>query len=185
VSPRGEHVDRRGGLADPPCLADAIGLSAAMSGGTFTFTSVLARAHRDALERLLFFNPNQTKVVDGVAFVVRRYGIPRIDDEGERLRIRLDEPVEPQTLFVTAAPSGDDELAAVAVYTREDDALVVLFVALHEAYTSGGAHEHTGALNRIVDELKRIGGHVRGVKWLALYLGRPTPTRLALRRPVR
>ena len=153
-----------------------------MSGGRLTFTSVLGRDHRDALERLLFFNPNQAKVVDGVAFVVRRYGIPRIDVDNERLRVRVDSRVEAQTLFVTASRPATHDLAAVAVYTREEDALVVLYVALHEAYSSGGPHEHLGALGRLVDELKRIGGHVRGVQWLSLYLGRPTPTRIALRR---
>jgi hypothetical protein len=153
-----------------------------MSGGGLTFTSVLGRDHRDALERLLFFNPNQAKVVDGVAHVVRRYGIPRIDVENERLRVRVDSQVEAQTLFLTAPGSGDHGLAAVAVYTREDDALVVLYVALHETYASGGPHEGVGTLGRVVEELKRIGGLVRGVQWLSLYLGRPTPTRIALRR---
>ena len=153
-----------------------------MSGGAFTFSSVLNREHREALERLLFFNPNQAKVVDGVAFVVRRYGIPRIDEDDGRLRIRIDARLEPQTLFVLAPGSDARELVAVAVYTREDDALVVMYVAVHAAYTSGGARERTGALSRLVDELKRIGGHVRGVNRLSLYLGRPTPTTIALRR---
>ncbi|MEM6993418.1 MAG: hypothetical protein AAF721_23090 [Myxococcota bacterium] len=147
------------------------------------YTSVLGLQCRDALERLLFFNDNQARASEGVSAVVRRYGSPRIGVEEGRLRVGLGEHVAAQSLYVVIPTGTGIRPIGALVYTREDDKLVVLFVAVDGEYASRGPRSHTMLLSKMVGELKRLATRVRGIAALEVYLGRPTPTRIAIRRP--
>ncbi len=147
------------------------------------FTSSLGLEHRDELERLLFFNDNQSRASEGVMFVARRYGLPRISANAERLRVELDSEVQTQTLFAVHRTTRGDGPIGVVVYTREEDAFVVLFVALHEEFSIGGAMADRMLLVRMKDEVAAIARRVRGISTLVMYTGRPRPIRIALHRP--
>lgn len=147
------------------------------------FTSTLPAAHRDDIERLLFFNGNQRRVVRSVEFVAKRYGIPRIRVVGEHLRIGLD-PHEPQTLFAVEREQDEQHPIGVVVYVREGDALVVLFVAVDEAYSSRGERADLGLLRRLIAEIEGAARRVRGISTVAVYFGRTTPTRITVRRAI-
>lgn len=149
-----------------------------------TFTSSLSAVHRDDVERLLFFNPNQARVAASVLVVVKRYGVPRLRVQADRVSIAV-EPHEPQTLFVVERDAGEQYPVGLAVYLREGDKLVVLFVAVDETYVGRGQHGDVGLLRRIVDELGAIAGRVRGVATLEVYFGRATPTRIPVKRRAR
>ncbi|MBC8072240.1 MAG: hypothetical protein IAG13_28220 [Deltaproteobacteria bacterium] len=143
------------------------------------FTSRLAPEHKAELERLLFFNGNQAKVVDGVAHIARRYGIPRIHTVDDRLRVVLGGELELQALYVldrSGAPIG------VMAYTREHDTLMALFVAIDEEHTSGGSKGGRMLLVKMLRELQCIARRVRGVVALEVFLGRPEPTRITVAR---
>jgi len=147
-------------------------------------TSVLGAPHRDALERVFFFNENQARAQEGVTYVVNRYGAPRIvvtDDE--RLRIDLDSSVQPQSLFAVVPAEEGVRPVGVVVFTREEERLVVLFVAIDGDYTKRGSKGDYRVLPQLIDALKAIALRVRGITSLLVYLGRPTPTRIKLRRP--
>lgn len=146
------------------------------------FTSTLAVQHREDVERLLFFNGNQGKVAGSVGFVTQRYGMPKLRDEGERLRVVLD-PHAPQTLFAIERDEYDDEHPiGIVVYVREDDALVALFVAVDEAFSSKGERAAEGLLRRLIGELEAVARRVRGLNTVAVYFGRQTPTRIRVSR---
>ncbi|HWB80915.1 MAG TPA: hypothetical protein VG755_38395 [Nannocystaceae bacterium] len=142
------------------------------------FTSTLGPEQKPELERLLFFNGNQSRVVDGVHFVAQTYGIPRITDVEGRLRIVLGGKLELQSLYVFDA----DELIGVLAYTREDDSFVVLYVAVDEAYESRGSNAGRMLLVKMLRELETIARRVRGIAQLRVFLGRREPTRMAVRR---
>ncbi len=148
------------------------------------FTSTLHVQHREDVERLLFFNGNQGKVAGSVGFITQRYGMPRLREDGERLRVGLD-PHEPQTLYAVEIDEYDDQHPiGVVVYVREEDALVALFVAVDEAYSSRGENAAHGLLRRLIAELEEIARRVRGLSSVAVYFGRTTPTRIKVsRRP--
>lgn len=145
------------------------------------FTSVLGREHKQELERLLFFNGNQAKVTDAVTLVAERYGAPRVQVVAERLRVVL-EPVQAQTLYAVRRTDDGVEPVGVMVYTREDDALVVLFLAVHEDYASRGPRADRRLLMRMTGELRSIARRVRGIGWVVLFVGRSAPTRIAIAR---
>ena len=144
------------------------------------FTSVLAQDYRDELERLLFFNENQSRVTDEVTRVAKRYGIPRVNVVADRLRVEVASKTATQTLY--AVESGNQRPIGVAVYTREDSALVVLFVAVHEDYAASGTESKRGLMVKFVSELRRIAKRVRGIDALQMYVGGDKPSTLRVRR---
>lgn len=145
------------------------------------FTSTLSAQHRDDVERLLFFNENQAKVAGSIGFVTQRYGMPKIRLDGERLRVGLD-PHAPQTLYAVLREDDEEHPIGVVVYLREDDSLVALFVAVDESYSSRGEYAAYGLLRRLVAELEAVARRVRGLTSIAVYFGRPTPTRIKIAR---
>jgi len=144
---------------------------------TVSFTSTLSEAHRDELERLLFFNANQARASEGVAYVAERYGIPRINVAGPRLCVEVASGTATQALFAVERHGPQERPVGIAIYTREASELVVLFVAVHEDHAMRGGR---GLLLEIVAELKRIAGCVRGIDTLVLFVGRRDPTRIRL-----
>jgi len=146
------------------------------------FTSALRPTHKDELERLLFFNANQARVSASVSLIAERYGVPRIQVVEDHLRIELDSPVEAQTLYAVQRTASSVEPVGVVVYTREEDAFVVLFVAVHEDFTARGPLADRRLLMRITDELRAIARRVRGVRSLVMFMGRPAPLRLSVDR---
>ncbi len=145
-------------------------------------TSILDAKYKDDLEHLLFFNENQARASEGVSHVVERYGAPRIVIENDRLRVALSSSLEPQTLFAITPSEGGIRPVGVVVYTREEDQLVVLFVAVDGQYTSRGNKGHRMVFVRMINELKALALRVRGIASLLVYMGRPKPTRIRLQR---
>lgn len=146
-----------------------------------SFTSVLGQEHKQELERLLFFNDNQAKVSDAVMLIAERYGAPRVQVVAERLRVGL-ESAQAQTLFAVRRAAAGVEPVGVMVYTREEDALVVLFLAVHEHYASRGPKADQRLLMRMTTELRGIARRVKGIASLVLFVGRAAPTRIAIAR---
>lgn len=146
------------------------------------FTSILGAEHRDNLERLLFFNENQARTYDGVSFVVKRYGTPRIQTDNKRLCIALDSSVQTQSLFTITRVRGEIRPVGVVVYTREADTLVVLFVAVDSEFSGRGVRGHGMVLVRMIGEVKAIARRVRGISRVLVYMGRATPTCITIRR---
>lgn len=146
-----------------------------------SFTSMLGREHKQELERLLFFNDNQGKVSEAVMLIAERYGAPRVQVVDERLRVEL-ESTKAQTLFAVRRTAAGVEPVGVVVYTREEDALVVLFLAVHEHYASRGPKAPERLLMRMTAELRGIARRVKGIASLVLFVGRATPTRIAIAR---
>ncbi len=146
---------------------------------TFVFSSSLPSQHGEQAERILFYNLQQEKMKDGIRAVSKTYGLPRLVEEDERLRLIVRSDVEVQTLFVTV--HGEGPVGAI-VFTREDDALVALYMAVREDYSAKGRHASDKLMIKMLKELEGIAGRVRGVSALYLYLGGETPVKKTLRR---
>ena len=145
-------------------------------------TSTLGATYEDAVERLLFFHPDQDRSVDGIQHVVARYGRPKLRIVQGRIVVEVASRVQTQTLFVTAGTPEGDTPVGIMVYTREDDAFVVLFVVVHEAFCREGPRASERLLQRMVTQLQAIARRVKGVERLVLYLGRKTPVCMRVRR---
>lgn len=151
----------------------------------FAFSSTLPLEHREAAERILFFNLQQEKVKDGIRVVSEAYGLPKlvVDATGERLHMAVSKGVSVQTLFVTAREIGGQEGPVGAiVFTREENALVALYMAVHEDFSATGPNADEKLMIKMLKELEGIARRVRGVDMLRLYLGAQTPVAKRIRR---
>ncbi len=137
--------------------------------GEIIFTSMLDRTYQPELERLLFFNANQEKVSASVLLAVERYGIPRVAVIDGRLWVTFNSAVQAQSLFVIEQLETTAQLVGVAVYTREGDTLVLLFVAVREDRSLRGIKVNEMLYFRILDEVRRIGRHVKGIASITLF----------------
>jgi len=149
--------------------------------GDILFTSTLDLSYRAALERLFFFNANQMAVSDSILSAIDRYGAPRVAEIHGRLWVTLDSGVEAQSLFVLEQVGATPELAGAVVYTRDGDALIVLFVAVREDYSARGDKAHRMLFFRIMDEVRKVASRVKGIVSITLFLRELAPTRVSVR----
>jgi hypothetical protein len=139
-------------------------------GGEVTFTSRIGRNHRQALERLLFFNGCQNRVASRIVDAIDKYGAPEICDEGECLRVRVAGLPEVQSLF--AVEPGTDRPIGVAIYMRADlEHVTVLHIGLSEEYCAGGEREGINLLLRFMKEIRRSSRRMKGVRRLHVLYG--------------
>ena len=151
----------------------------------FAFSSTLPLEHREAAERILFFNLQQEKMKDGIRAVSETYGLPKlvVDDSGERLHMTVSKDVSVQTLFVTVrGVGGVSGPVGAIVFTRQANALIALYMAVHEDFSATGPHAGQNLVIKMLKELEGIARRVRGVDTLELYLGAQAPVAKKIRR---
>lgn len=141
-------------------------------GDSIAFESRVRQQHRRALERLLFFNGCQSRVLNGIVAAIERYGPPEIATEGEFLRVRVGALQDVQTLFaidsVTGRPIG------VAVYLRADlEHVTVLHLGISEEYCAGGPLAAVKLPLRLMREVRRSSRRLKGVRRLHVLYGGP------------
>lgn len=137
-----------------------------------TYTSVLAPTSLPELEALLFFNPNQHRVRETIVSAIEEFGIPRVELQVDRLRVRLEGGNEVQTLFAMAEEPQRTRLAGVAVYTRVDaTTLLLLHLAVRKEYSANGANAGQMLVLRFFAQLRDIAARINGVRTLRIFYG--------------
>jgi len=137
-------------------------------GQHITFESHVPAAQRSALEALVFFNSCQERVADCIASAVEEFGSPEIVSDRTRLRIRIGDLHDVQTLFAIEGDRGRP--VGVAVYTRPGlQHITVLHLGILPEYASGGRRAGEQLLLRLLREVKRSTRHMKGVRRLELY----------------
>lgn len=131
------------------------------------FTSHVDRSHRVTLEALMFFNACQDRVADCIAHAVDEFGYPEIVADGDRLRIRIGEMGNAQSLFAVEASTGTP--VGIAVYARPDqEHITVMHLGIAAPYASGGHKSREQLLLRLLREVRRTARRVKGVQRLEL-----------------
>src|SRR5688572_3899988 len=147
-------------------------------GESIAFESRVRHEHRRSLERLLFFNGCQNRVLHGIVAAIERYGPPEIVADGEFLRVRVAKQPDVQTLFAIDAASGRP--IGVAVYLRADlEHVTVLHLGISEEYCAGGPQAATRLPLRLMRELRRSSRRLKGVRRLHVLYGGPRLRNLA------
>jgi hypothetical protein len=134
------------------------------------FVSRIPANQRRSLEALMFFNPCQERVVDGILEAIEHFGPPEIVAEDGFLRVRLGGMPEAQALF--AVDSASDEPLAVALYVRADhESVVILHVGVRADFAEGGLRAGEKLLLRLVRALRRSSLRIKGIRRIDLYYG--------------
>jgi len=137
-------------------------------GQHITFESHVPTAQRSALEALVFFNSCQDRVADCIASAVEKFGCPEIVSDRTRLRLRIGDLPDVQTLFAIEAATGRP--VGVAVYTRPDlEHITVMHLGILPEYAAGGSRAGEQLLLRLLREIKRSTRRVKGIRRLELY----------------
>jgi hypothetical protein len=137
-------------------------------GQHITFESHVPTAQRSALEALVFFNSCQDRVADCIASAVEEFGCPEIVSDRTRLRLRIGDLSDVQTLF--AVEVGTGRPIGVAVYMRPDlEHITVMHLGILPEYAAGGTRAGEQLLLRLLREVKRSTRRVKGVRRLELY----------------
>jgi hypothetical protein len=136
---------------------------------TLRFTSLLSASYRDELERIVFFNPEQDRVTEALVDSVRRYGVPSIVDEGGILRFRVSAFGPIQSLFAIDEAEQPLRLAGVVMFVREcADTMLLLHLAVHEAYSAAGALAHVWVTTRLLAAVRNACLRTRGIKTMRM-----------------
>jgi hypothetical protein len=144
------------------------------------FSSSLSSDHRDELESLMFFHPEQGQHISSINASIVSYGFPKVIEEGGALRIGI-EGLEVQTLYAFADRGGlKKDLAGVLVYTRvHHDTLVLLHMAVRPEYCYSIGYKNELVLVRILAQLRSIAKRIKGIKKLSiLYADKEIPRAL-------
>lgn len=132
------------------------------------FSSILPEEFRQDLETLLFFNPLQERARAGIARSIERYGEPRVYVQDGMLRVAVGDLPDVQTLYALAAQDDSYELAGVAVYTRDDDRLSILHLAVSEGSAAAGGNGDGLLAVRLASAIREVGGSVHGIRRVLL-----------------
>ena len=141
-------------------------------GDAVAYESKLAVFHRHALERLLFFNGCQSRVVQSIVDAIDQYGVPEIVRDGDGLRVRVGDLQGVQSLFAIDFATGRP--LGVAVYVRADhEHVTVLHVGIAEECCAGGPREGLMLLLRLMREVRRTSRRLRGVRRVKVLYATP------------
>jgi hypothetical protein len=124
---------------------------------------------RPALEELLFFNPRQYRVREGIVNSLEKFGHPRIEDTTNGLSVRVGDH-EAQTLFAFDQGRRGGDPVGVVVFIRTSPAeIAIMHVAVHPDYALQGRRAGLGLGLILIEKVKEIASRIVGVRRIALY----------------
>lgn len=161
-------------------LAVAAGASrkAVTHSVNLTFSSKASKQCRAALEELLFFNPRQFRVREGIINSLQHFGHPRLEETADGLTIKVGE-VEAQTLFAFRKSSRESDPIGLVVFLRTShEEIAILHIAVHSEYSLHGNREHLGLGVLLMEKVKEIATRIVGVKKIVFFYRREVVIRV-------
>jgi len=142
------------------------------------FSSKAVKECRPALEELLFFNPRQSLVREGILNSLHEFGHPRLEEAGNDLVVRIGDQ-EAQTLFAYDQDSGGIDPVGVIVFLRTSPAeITIIHVAVHADYALRGRQGNLGLGITLVEKVKEIASRIRGVQRIVFFYRQEVVIRL-------
>lgn len=133
------------------------------------FSSKALKQSRPALEELLFFNPRQSLVREGIVHSLQKFGHPRLEETPDGLAVRVGDQ-EAQTLFAYDGDrKGADPVGVVAYLRTAPDEIAILHIAVHPDYALQGQRAGTGLGVALVEKVKDIAVRIVGVKRVVFF----------------
>ena len=171
--------------ADASCLVDDRSTASVCGASTFRYSSVnlvfssrVPKECRSALEELLFFNPRQHVVRDGIIESLEHFGHPKLEETGDSLCIRVGTH-EAQTLFAyDRERPGDDPVGVVVFLRTSAEEISILHVAVHPDYALQGTEAGVGLGVTLVEKVKEIASRIVGVKRIVFFYRQEVVIRL-------
>lgn len=133
------------------------------------FSSRVPTQCRAALEELLFFNPRQYRVREGILNSLEQFGHPRLEETPEGLSVRVGKN-EAQTIFAFDRDRRGPEPVGVVVFLRTSPPeIAIMHVAVHPDYALQGRHGGSGLGITLVEKVKEIAARIVGVERIVFF----------------
>ena len=132
-----------------------------------SFSSTINPDLRETLERVFFYNKNQSEYYFDIKHLIESYGQPRIVEENDRLYLNF-ENIDCQNIFTII----DHNLVGLAIYYRDSlDNIDLDHFAVDEKYSSTGIYADKLLVFQIINELKIIVLKIKGIKTITVKYG--------------
>jgi hypothetical protein len=136
------------------------------------FSSRVPKECRAELEELLFLNPRQHLVRDGILHSLQQFGHPKLEETASGLSVRVGD-AEAQTLFALDRSRRNPAPVGVVVFLRtSQEEITVVHVAVHEDYALQGAEAGVGVGVTLVEKVKEIASRIVGIKRIVFFYRR-------------
>lgn len=136
------------------------------------FSSRAPKNCRPALEDLLFFNPRQYRVREGIVNSLERFGHPRLEETADALSVRVGDH-EAQTLFAFDQDRRGGAPVGVVVFLRTSPAeIAIMHVAVHPNYALQGRRAGVGLGVALIEKVKEIASQIVGVQKIVFFYRR-------------
>jgi hypothetical protein len=147
------------------------------------FSSRVPSQSRSALEDLLFFNPQQDRVREGIINSLEQFGHPRLEEAANGLSVRVGDQ-EAQTLFAYDRDRRTSDPVGVVVFVRTAPAdIAIMHVAVDPDYSLQGRHGGVGLGVTLVEKVKEIAARIVGVERIVFFYRQEVVIRLHQQQP--
>jgi hypothetical protein len=138
---------------------------------TIHFRSKIDSGLRERLERIFFFNWNQSRYAARITMSVQEYSKPVIEDEGDdEIALVFQDRSIGQTLHVFDSESPDAALIGVVMYERDSpEQITIIHLALHEQCREIFKKEKVNVAGVVIEELFLLFRKIKGVERVRIY----------------
>ena len=136
---------------------------------TFHFSSTAPSHSYSAIEKLLFLNPDQHRVRNGIINSLDHFGHPKIGQAATGLAIVVGD-TEAQTLFAFDSSRIHGDPAGVVVFLRTSlEEMAIMHVAVDPKYCLRSSHDRLGLAIVLIEKVINISSKIVGVERLVLF----------------
>ena len=133
------------------------------------FSSRVPEKYREQLEELLFFNPRQHKVRQGIINSLAKFGHPRVEVTPNGLSVRVGDH-EAQTLFAFDRERLDPAPIGLVVFLRTSpEEIAIMHVAVDPDYALQGQRAGVGLGVMLVEKVKEIASRIVGIRRIVFF----------------
>lgn len=133
------------------------------------FSSRVPKGCRAELEDLLFFNPRQHLVRQGIINSLAQFGHPKVVETAEGLSVRVGDH-EAQTLFAFDRDNESEAPVGVVVFVRMSrEEMAIMHVAVNDDYALQGIEAGVGLGVILVEKVKEIACRIVGIKRIVFF----------------
>ena len=142
------------------------------------FSSRVGKRYQAKLEELLFFNPRQHRVREGIINSLAHFGHPRVEETTEGLSVRVGDH-EAQTLFAFDRDRKSQAPIGVVVFLRTAPTdIAIMHVAVHPKYALRGKKAGVGLGVTLVEKVKEIASRIVGIQRIVFFYRQEVVIRL-------
>ena len=135
--------------------------------------------NRSALEKLLFFNPWQHKVREGILKSLQEFGQPRLVENSGVLSVKVGDH-DAQALFaIDQDRKKPDPVGAIVFLRTSIPEIAIIHVAVNKNYALRGKKAGAGLGVILVEKVKEIASRIVGVQRIVFFYRQQVIIRLS------